>query len=279
MRAHRPVSIESLGWRTDVTLRELEGAAVDEREDHWVIRTPANPGYGWGNFLLLRSPPGAGELERWIGRFQSSFPAARYVAIGIDSPSGDLGASSDDALAAGLSIDLDAVLTARALRAPERTPARTRFRRIESDRQWVEAMSLRLLAAEDDDGPSYREFLEREMHAIRRVCERGRGAWFGAFENGEIRSSLGIFDACDGVARFQSVDTHPQHRRRGFAGNLLFLAGEWARAELRARTLVIAADPDDVAIGLYRSLGFREHERKAHLSRVDPPSSTPSATP
>ncbi len=261
------MSIEALGWRTDVSLRRLEGAVVEQHEHHWVIRTPANPSYRWGNFLLLGSPLRTGQAESWIGRFRASFPAASYVAIGIDSPSGEVGASGE-VLAAGLSLDVDAVLTADALHAPERVPPRTEFRRLHGDRDWAQAMGLRLLAAEDQDGPAYREFLAREMRAIRAVCERDHGAWFGAFQDGEMRSSLGIFRACEGVARFQSVDTLPEHRRQGLASSLLFVASEWARGELRAGTLVIVADPDYFAIELYRSLGFRAHEHKVCLSRV-----------
>lgn len=261
------MTIDSLGWRTDVSLRRREGAAVEEHEDHWVIRTPANPSYRWGNFLLLGSPLLAGEADRWIGEFRASFPAARYLAIGIDSPSGEVGASGEVA-AAGLSVDIDTVLTADALRAPDRRPARTEFRRVQGSADWAKAIELRILTAEEDEGPAYREFVGREMRAIRRVCEHGHGAWFGAFQDGEIRSSLGVFEASPGVARFQSVDTHSEHRRRGLASNLLCAAAEWAHTELRAETLVIAAEPDYFAIDLYRSIGFREHDHRVSLSRV-----------
>jgi GNAT superfamily N-acetyltransferase len=259
--------IRSLGWSTDVSLRRLEGAQIEEHEDHLLIRTDTNPTYRWGNFLLFSAPPARGDLERWIAQFHQAFPHADYVAIGIDSPSGDLDASGD-LTTAGLSVDVDTVLTAEALRAPTRESPEAEFRRVESDGDWRRATRLRILTAEDGETPAYREFVTREMRAIRHVCEREQGAWFAVFKDGEACSSLGIFTPSPGLARFQSVDTHPEHRRQGLAAGLLYRASEWARSELQAKTLVIAADPDYFAIDIYRSLGFTDHDHKVYLSRV-----------
>ena len=48
----------SLAWRTDLALLLAAGSEVDDRGDHLVVRTPANPGFYWGNFLLLDVPAG-----------------------------------------------------------------------------------------------------------------------------------------------------------------------------------------------------------------------------
>jgi GNAT superfamily N-acetyltransferase len=106
------------------------------------------------------------------------------------------------------------------------------------------------------------------MRAVRRVCEQGHGAWFGAFYEEEMRAGLGIFSVGSGVARFQAVDTHPAHRRQGLASHLILTAGVYALSELGAETLVISADPDYHAIDIYRSLGFVERERQVQLERV-----------
>jgi GNAT superfamily N-acetyltransferase len=258
--------ISSLGWRTDVSLRQREGAQIEEHDDHLVIRTASNPAYRWGNFLLFHSPPGQRDAERWVRRFERAFPAAQYLALGIDSPSGELGAA-DELSAAGLAANVDTVLTAASLRAPRRVATGVEFRPTEGDDDWRKALELRVLTA-DTATPAYRQFVEREMAAIRNVCEQGHGAWFAAARDGELQASLGVFDASPGTARFQSVDTHPEHRRQGLASNLLYAAGEWARTELRATTLVIAADPNYFAIDIYRSLGFTEHDHKVSLSRA-----------
>lgn len=78
---------------------------------------------------------------------------------------------------------------------------------------------------------------------------------------------LGIFSDGSGVARYQSVETHPAHRRRGLARRLVHEASVYATTELAATTLVIVADPGYHAIDLYRSLGFRDQEKQLQLAR------------
>ena len=51
------MDIRSLGFRTDLRLLEMTGSVIEDRGTHLVVRTPANPTYFWGNFLLLRELP------------------------------------------------------------------------------------------------------------------------------------------------------------------------------------------------------------------------------
>jgi hypothetical protein len=60
------------------------GSTVDERDGYLVVRTPENPSFYWGNFLLLREPPQA--VEPWLTRFEVEFPEARHRAFGLDLP-------------------------------------------------------------------------------------------------------------------------------------------------------------------------------------------------
>ena len=43
--------VRSLGYRTDLMISAINGEVTD-RGDYLVIRTPSNPTYYWGNFLL-----------------------------------------------------------------------------------------------------------------------------------------------------------------------------------------------------------------------------------
>ena len=70
--AWRPVGEVKLaelspGWRTDFILHR-EDALVSERDDCIVVRTPHNPTYYWGNFLLLPAPPHDADLAHWARR-------------------------------------------------------------------------------------------------------------------------------------------------------------------------------------------------------------------
>jgi hypothetical protein len=77
------VKVRSLGYRADLAILALEGSQITDRGDHLVIRTPGNPDYWWGNFLLLRDlRPGSGRA--WLARFAAEFPGAQHIALGLD---------------------------------------------------------------------------------------------------------------------------------------------------------------------------------------------------
>ena len=59
-RFGRLMDVVSLADRTDLALLQLGGSEVSDRGDHLVVRTPHNPAYWWGNFLLMAEPPAPG---------------------------------------------------------------------------------------------------------------------------------------------------------------------------------------------------------------------------
>jgi hypothetical protein len=46
------MNVKSLGYRTDLIFPTFDGEIID-RGDYLVIRTPKNPTFYWGNFLLF----------------------------------------------------------------------------------------------------------------------------------------------------------------------------------------------------------------------------------
>ena len=56
-------------------------------------------------------------------------------------------------------------------------------------------------------------------------------------------------------------------RRQGLAGTLVWHAGCYGRDILGASTLVIVADPADVAIRVYRACGFTGSQHQLSLER------------
>jgi ribosomal protein S18 acetylase RimI-like enzyme len=111
----------------------------------------------------------------------------------------------------------------------------------------------------DDKG--FYEYLERKASEYHRMTEAGLGHWFGAYVNGQLAASLGLF-VWDGLGRFQIVDTHPNFRRRGLAGTLVYHAARKGLSDMGAETLVMCADPDYVAVKIYESVGFKITERQ-----------------
>ena len=59
------MQVRSLGYRTDLIFPAFDGQITD-RGDYLVVRTPSNPTFYWGNFLLFDRPTGDGDIERWL---------------------------------------------------------------------------------------------------------------------------------------------------------------------------------------------------------------------
>ena len=257
------MGVTSLGFRTDVALRVLEGGEVADRGDYLVVRSPANPEFWWGNFVLMGAPPGPGTAGTWLARFAAEFPAARHVAFGVDTTD-EPAAAPADFLAAGLEPQRATVLTCTAIRPPPHPGTGAEIRPLESAADWRQSGDLGVRCYGDDGSPEYRD---RRIAAPRQLTRTGRGAWFGAFRGGRLVAQLGVCDAGGGLARYQDVETDPEFRRQGLAGTLVWRAGRYGHEVLGAGTLVIVADPAEAAIRVYRACGFGDRESQVSFER------------
>ena len=77
--------VSSLGFRTDLALLTASGSVVEDRGTHLVVRSPDNPSYFWGNFILLAQPPVPGGEREVVGPVHTEFPAADHVCNGIET--------------------------------------------------------------------------------------------------------------------------------------------------------------------------------------------------
>lgn len=248
--------VHSLGFRTDLALLRLGGSQVTDYGDHLSITTPENPSFYWGNFLLLASAPPAGEAPRWLNRFAALHPQARHVAVGVDTSPGtepDLSGLH----AAGLTTERSVVLTSQSVHPPRRPSDHATIRPLTSNADWAQQIELTMVG----ESSSYDlPFASGRAAEHRAMVQAGHGAWWGAFVGDRLLSSLGLFRAERDLARFQSVKTHPDARNQGLAGTLLHTASQYGFTQLGATRLVIVADPDYLAIDLYRSVGFADAE-------------------
>lgn len=260
--------MRSLGYRTDLVIRTLEGSLVEDRGDCLVIRSPRNPGFWWGNFLLLSGPPAPGKAGAWLTRFAAEFPRARHVALGLDVTEA-AAVEPAELLSCGLREQRSAVLTATEVHQPPRPNKTAAYRPLAGDDDWRQAAGLRAVLSEGEPGGEP-AFLAARIAAERALTEAGHGSWFGAFLDGQLVAQLGLVSGGSGIARFQNVETHPAQRRQGLAGTLVWHAARQGLAD-GALTLVMVADPDDVAIRVYRSVGFTDAETQVGFAR--PPGS------
>jgi GNAT superfamily N-acetyltransferase len=260
------VRVTSVGFRTDVALRVLEGAQVTDRGDYLVVRSPGNPEFWWGNFVLMAGMPEPGSAGMWLARFAAEFPAARHVALGVDRAPYQA-AVPDCFPAAGLAPQRGTVLTCTLVHEPPHPNTQAAIRFLESDDDWQQSVDLGVRCYGEGEP---QEYLRRRTAARRRLTRAGMAAWFGAFLGGRLLAQLGVIDAGGGLVRYQDVETDPVARRRGLAGTLVGQAGRYGREVLGASTLVIVADPADAAIRLYRSCGFAETEPQLTFERARP---------
>jgi len=216
------VRVRSFGYRTDLAVRRAEGSTVTDRGDHIVVRTDQNPRYWWGNFILLASPPGGGEIARWLDSFAATFPAARHRTFGVDVTHA---AEVDEAVftSAGLAADRGIVLTTSGVRQPPRPHTGAVIRPLAGAEDWRQARELRTACGAADEQAASAEdhqFIELRTIARRQLAEANRATWFGAFTGGSLVAHLGLVPLPGSLARFQDVETHPSFRRRGRTGTI-----------------------------------------------------------
>jgi ribosomal protein S18 acetylase RimI-like enzyme len=109
------------------------------------------------------------------------------------------------------------------------------------------------------EAEGYRAFRRAAMQRVVAMEAAGIAQWFGAFVGAELVADCGLVH--DGaMGRFQYVQTQATWRRRGLCRALVHHVCRHAFHRLGLQRLVMCADPHDVAIGIYRSVGFVQVE-------------------
>lgn len=259
-----------LGWLTDLAVLRLSGAEVEDCGDHLVVTSPDNPGYHWGNFLLVTDPGARNDAARWVELFRATFPDARHMGMGLP-------AEPDPApwAAFDLAVEFDEILSTTTPSEQRPVPDGYAIMQLVTPDQWDAATAADLAenarTGDQPDDAAHRDFTLARMLSRAAMSDRGVAAFFGAFVGDECVSELGIVlcgEDAQGrvVARYQNVQTAFEHRMRGLAGHLVGVAAHWA-ADRGAERWVIASEPDSPAGRLYRSLGFAPDTRSWHAER------------
>jgi GNAT superfamily N-acetyltransferase len=173
-----------------------------------------------------------------VERHAHAFPGARHLTLGFDGTDGTVSDLSGFT-ALGLTAEAQTVMTARRVRCNDGA-----------------------------DPVLHLRFAEARAQTHRRLVAAGHGGWFGAFVDGRLACQMGLFAASPGLARFQSVETDPDFRRRGIARALVQHVSRYGFEQLGAHTLVMVADPEYFAIDLYRSVGFESTQAQLQAERL-----------
>lgn len=257
------------GWRTDFILHR-EGALVHERDDCIVVRTPANPGFYWGNFLLLPAPPRDDALAHWRSRFDAEItalqPASRHVAIGVNRPPLEDGLPSWTA--AGFELIETAVIEQLPgeLRPPPRAArGAVQVRPLDLAHEMDAVIAQQLADPHGFEPEGYERHRRAQMQRYAAMAGRGTALWFGAWCDGVLAADCGLMrDATvpGATGRFQHVSTHPDFRRRGLCSALVHEVTRFGFDAWQLARVVMCADPEDVAVGIYEDLGYRRIDRE-----------------
>jgi RimJ/RimL family protein N-acetyltransferase len=270
----------SLGWQTDLIFARFDGE-VHDRGGHLLVRTPGNPTFWWGNFLLFRRAPCNADLPAWMNAFEEEIaavqPESRHRAFGLDVE--ERVTLPADFKAAGFELNEATVLTLTGARLrPARRPVdgdeRFAVLHLPDDARALGDQQCAVDADRYDDLVAHRVFVDRQLARYARMQDAGLGHWFGLYEKTDaapvLAATCGLFrdpHRADGLGRFQYVSTHPAWRRRGLCSALVHAVCRFGFETMGLRTLVMVADPNDVAIGIYESLGFERGVSTWQLER------------
>lgn len=270
-------ALRSVAYRTDLFLAGFDGV-VEEKERYIVVRTPSNPGFWWGNFVLYPDAPDARAFDRghagsWLDDQDRELPDAQSRLMTWDRPDGHIG-EVEPFVAEGYEVDVSSILTATAatLRLPTRWAADVEVAPLVTDAHWRDAATALTNAfAPNGRGTpeEQRLFVERQLARYRSMQAQGLGHWFGAFVGGEVAGALGVVRVGE-LGRFQLVGTDPRFARRGVCSTLVHGAARFALDTMNVGTLVMAADATYHAARVYESVGFAQSERLIALLRRPP---------
>jgi GNAT superfamily N-acetyltransferase len=262
MGQDRFVDLTTPGLMSDLALLQLQGSTVTDHGDHVVVRTEANPTFWWGNFVLVDGSARSDEIDRWTDRFEQEHPVAAHRAIAFTEAGGETDAWAEQ----GWDVEVDVDLTTTSEPSGGDLPDGIRLRELVSDDDWEQSAAVGASGTPAERRDGRLVFERRRAAAQRSLVDTGRARWFGAFDGDLLVSNLGIV-RLDGLARYQDVVTLVSHRRRGIAGALVRAAGAWALEDAAVTALVIVADLDGPARGLYERAGFVEAARHVAVSR------------
>ncbi len=243
----------SLALQSETAIWATRGSIVP-RLGYWVVRTPSDPTYYYGNLLLLPEAPLAETIPLWQARFAQEFagaiqPTTLWWDTGELSP-----AARREFINRGFTVETTEVLR----RDPSLPwPATTLGPDIEI--REISARETPLLAdladrLSDRHDDIYQLFLQRRARWQAQLIQRGLAHFFACFADQRVVASIGIFTH-DGLARYQDVQTDAAYRRRGLATALVGLAGQHG-ASPGTTNLTIHTEPNSDAARLYRCLGF-----------------------
>ncbi|RXJ70613.1 hypothetical protein CS022_22850 [Veronia nyctiphanis] len=241
---------------------------VTHKDGYTLVKTPSNPTYFGGHYLILDSPPEADKFTHWEQTFRNELPDSEHLLLSWRCPDNQEDIDVSYFSGKGYDISHSVYLTAKQFREPEQLNHSLTIRKIISDDDWSAVLELDLLQNKNFEPEKYRTFATTHYQTYREMTAQGLGDWYGAFLNDQLVGHLGLY--YDGeIGRFQNVVTHPDFRRQGICKTLVYSVSTQAKTTLNLESLVLEADEEYIAANIYKSLGYEETERTMSVCWYD----------
>ncbi len=272
--------IRSLYFQTELIFHRFNGL-VQSKQGFHKIHTASNPSYHWGNLLYFSAPPREGDFQKWTEFFQQEFknhPGVQHMTFAWDGPfDGTLtteerlevnkflehGFDDEECLVLSFDIKRDQVLKT----APKFNDLEVELRPVAMD-EWAQVVELALRVWPKREGHACSDdFVLGQMKSYQNMLAANLGWWMGAFVDGNLVGSLGLFFSPE-VGRFQMVQVDERYRQRGLTTALLLETIKKVRAENKTQKLVIVANTDSLPAKIYQGVGFKFVEKNLGVCRA-----------
>jgi hypothetical protein len=166
------MQVRSLGYHTDLIFTSYDGEIID-RGDYLVIRTPTNPSFYWGNYLLFERPPMDGDYQRWQELFAKEIgtpPLVTHQVFGWDTTDNEKGVI-EPFLENGYHVEQSVVLTTHQLIPPSNFIQGLTVRPFELEYDWTQSIENQVECREPGfEETSYRLFRQRQVNSSTPHC-------------------------------------------------------------------------------------------------------------
>ncbi len=255
--------MKCLEFETDLlTMRGISD--VEHLPNRTIQRTPSEPNFWFGNRVIFKDPPR--DAQALIAQFQADFPQAGHICISWDIPNLPLQDVDKVFADTGMMTESADTLVLQGEIARNSPPTGVTMRLFSSEQDWQQSIDQQYIDHEADGTPTdgLRAYLSARARARKRQIAAGQCQWFGAFAGDKLVGDMGVvFDR--NLIRFQSVQTHSDHRRQGICAALLTFSMDWAKKHSPQARAVIVANSDSPAGRVYRRAGFALHETTISL--------------
>ncbi len=258
----------------------LDDQARLERVAHgWLMLSPSNPTFWWGNTLFMDQAPQQSDLLEWPRYFEQHVhrrqPASMHMTFGWE---GESSGSARSFTQYGFDFFQLAALVTNHVGSARQCMADVTLRAFEG-RDW-KLLPDWLTSQRDAQhhAASYREFAKRSACNWQRLHRLDQGNWFGAFSKQQLVAALGLYVEAQPdqqgrrLARFQQITTDAKWQRQGIASALITLAAQEIALRHAPTDFVIQAEANGAPRRVYEALGFREVASSFGLERPPPAS-------